>query len=284
MHRHQIGSGASHMARAVHATEAIGSLQAIASHMWCDQAAASLLAAFPGDAVGVAIGEVDRHGEVRDVEAVGAAGHGATEDQLNAIRRRFDSARRIGWVIGADAPARASRLIDLPSATGWATSDAGRRWEQAGASQLLVACEALRPNRPERVIVVEIGRPSAGVAFSAEDVALLNVVVGALRRRASVAFGPEPIGAARMLTGREQEVLSYLVLGMSVREIADRLSRSPHTVHDYVKSLHKKLEATSRGALVAKALGYEPAVSGEGERPRPRRRPRAGTPIPNGQR
>ncbi|MFI4898124.1 MAG: response regulator transcription factor, partial [Phycisphaerales bacterium JB059] len=57
------------------------------------------------------------------------------------------------------------------------------------------------------------------------------------------------------LTNREQVVLEELILGRSVREIAETMHRSPHTVHDHVKSLHRKLGASSRGALIAHALG-----------------------------
>ena len=51
-------------------------------------------------------------------------------------------------------------------------------------------------------------------------------------------------------------MLDLLVLGLSVRQIAEELGRSTHTVHDHVKSLHKKLNANSRGELVARALGH----------------------------
>lgn len=60
------------------------------------------------------------------------------------------------------------------------------------------------------------------------------------------------------LTDREQEILRGLIEGQSVRCIADSLGRSSHTVHDHVKNLHKKLNATSRGELISKALGYQP--------------------------
>jgi len=58
------------------------------------------------------------------------------------------------------------------------------------------------------------------------------------------------------LTDREHEILDQLILGSSVRVIAESLGRSAHTVHDHVKNLHKKLNASSRGELIATALGY----------------------------
>ncbi|VAX40206.1 hypothetical protein MNBD_PLANCTO03-81, partial [hydrothermal vent metagenome] len=50
----------------------------------------------------------------------------------------------------------------------------------------------------------------------------------------------------------EQRVLDMLVAGMSVRQIAEVQSRSPHTVHDHVKRLYAKLGTNSRGALLAR--------------------------------
>lgn len=58
------------------------------------------------------------------------------------------------------------------------------------------------------------------------------------------------------LTDREQGVLDQLIEGHSVRVIADRLGRSAHTVHDHVKNLHKKIGASSRGELIARAMGH----------------------------
>lgn len=60
------------------------------------------------------------------------------------------------------------------------------------------------------------------------------------------------------LTDREQGVLDLLIEGHSVREIADRMERSAHTVHDHVKNLHKKIGASSRGELIARAMGHRP--------------------------
>ena len=59
------------------------------------------------------------------------------------------------------------------------------------------------------------------------------------------------------LTDREQGVLDLLIEGHSVRVIAEQLGRSAHTVHDHVKNLHKKIGASSRGELIAKALGHK---------------------------
>jgi LuxR family maltose regulon positive regulatory protein len=60
------------------------------------------------------------------------------------------------------------------------------------------------------------------------------------------------------LTEREQEVLRLLGTSLSVREIADQLYISVHTVRSHTKSIYGKLGANSRMAAVARAteLGF----------------------------
>ena len=77
-----------------------------------------------------------------------------------------------------------------------------------------------------------------------------------IAERAAIAIGGQRSTRGRWISEREREVLDLLVLGLSVRQIAEELGRSTHTVHDHVKSLHRKLRANSRGELVARALGH----------------------------
>lgn len=82
--------------------------------------------------------------------------------------------------------------------------------------------------------------------------AALDAVTDVLSRKAAVALGSD---MDQWLSAREQAVLERLILGRNVKEIATEFARSPHTIHDHVKSLHRKLHATSRGELIATALG-----------------------------
>jgi DNA-binding CsgD family transcriptional regulator len=68
--------------------------------------------------------------------------------------------------------------------------------------------------------------------------------------RPPVTTEPSP-GLAGGLTRREQDTLSLLLTDASEKEMAARLGISPHTVHDYVKRLYRKLGVTSRAALMA---------------------------------
>ncbi|NJL83425.1 MAG: response regulator transcription factor [Chloroflexaceae bacterium] len=58
------------------------------------------------------------------------------------------------------------------------------------------------------------------------------------------------------LTNREQQVLQWLVTGLSNAEIGDRLHLSPRTVEKYVSSLLRKTETNNRAELVSFALKH----------------------------
>lgn len=249
------------VAKAVEATEAVCALPAIATQDWCDRAASALSKLFDGAPVGLAIGEIDGSGSLNRLEAVGASGAVLPADKQEVIRRRFEMANKLGWSLGEPSGwhgPQAARMADLPVGMSWAAQEAGRQWSSVGVVDLLIGVAPIAARRPGRVVIVEVGRPGVGRAFEEADAATLAGVLRAVAHRALLAFGAEPISANRMLTPREQEVLSRLALGESVKEIAVRLDRSPHTVHDHVKALHRKLQASSRGALIARALGYLP--------------------------
>jgi len=56
------------------------------------------------------------------------------------------------------------------------------------------------------------------------------------------------------LTPREREVLVLLSLGLSNREIAERLGISPHTAKFHVSSIFGKLGAGSRAEAVSQGI------------------------------
>ncbi len=62
-----------------------------------------------------------------------------------------------------------------------------------------------------------------------------------------------PPDLADGLTRRERETLAVLLTGASEKQAAARLGVSPHTVHDYVKRLYRKLGVTSRAELMARS-------------------------------
>jgi DNA-binding CsgD family transcriptional regulator len=56
------------------------------------------------------------------------------------------------------------------------------------------------------------------------------------------------------LTTRELECLRWIARGKDAKEIAIILNISPHTVRDYLKSVHYKLDCVTSAQAVSKAV------------------------------
>ena len=56
------------------------------------------------------------------------------------------------------------------------------------------------------------------------------------------------------LTRREKEILELLVQGFTMRQIAERLHVSYHTVDNHIRNIYDKLHVHSRSGAVAKAI------------------------------
>jgi len=56
------------------------------------------------------------------------------------------------------------------------------------------------------------------------------------------------------LTRREKEILELLVEGFTMRQIAERLHVSYHTVDNHIRNIYEKLHVHSRSGAVAKAI------------------------------
>ena len=64
----------------------------------------------------------------------------------------------------------------------------------------------------------------------------------------------KPIDDSFSLTGREKEILSLLVKGMSYKMVASTCFISIDTVNDHVRNIYKKLQVHSKTEAVAKAI------------------------------
>jgi DNA-binding CsgD family transcriptional regulator len=93
---------------------------------------------------------------------------------------------------------------------------------------------------------LELFRPWGGKAFEARERALVQLVQEQLARDFEAAQA-----AALRLSPRQRQVLALLTRGLSEKEVAAELDVSPHTVHDYVKALHRVHGVRSRGELLA---------------------------------
>lgn len=107
-------------------------------------------------------------------------------------------------------------------------------------------------SNPDRAIVMIIMQRVNTPTFSEDDRATM-----ALMLRAIAPFVDRDIFSTTTpldkfdLTVRQREVLLLLLTGDSEKEIAQRIHRSVHTVHTFVKQLHEILKVSSRGELMA---------------------------------
>jgi DNA-binding NarL/FixJ family response regulator len=74
-----------------------------------------------------------------------------------------------------------------------------------------------------------------------------------IARRLLNHFRPEPESAAVRLTEREEDVLSLLAKGFTVKKVAELLEISPNTAAGYVKTIYRKLNISSRAEATLEA-------------------------------
>ena len=88
----------------------------------------------------------------------------------------------------------------------------------------------------------------------------LSIPVSSLKVPASTApvlidaLPPPVVAPHPKLPPRLQQTLSRLLMGDSEKQIARHLNLSPHTIHAYIKDLHKRYGVCSRGELLARFI------------------------------
>lgn len=251
--------GVEHLRAAVDIAASVSSLPAVATQDWCSRAASALRQVRPQAVVSATLAVLGARGSIVQMEATGAVGTDPTGRPLDGEFVHPDHAPSLDWWLESDlsppSTDTAAALSDLACHARWRDCPAGRRWGRLGVSDLIVGVATIPGSIRGRVFAVEIG-VTTDAPPTAGEVEVVRASLRLLARRALLAFGTERSTALSRLTSREQQVLDHLALGKSVKEIATDLGRSPHTVHDHVKSLHRKLQATSRGELIARALGH----------------------------
>jgi DNA-binding CsgD family transcriptional regulator len=246
---------------AVRMTEEACRLPAVATLDWLDRAASVLRGVVTPSRVCIMITNAAPGARTLGLEAAGfaaTAGIGPDDGVELSVRSKAERLSDLGFPIENEVVL--GRIGDLITASDWRTHGIGRLWQNTPISDVLVAASPLGRAEPGRYMISQVALAEEGAEPKPGQFELLGVIHNLLVRRALVSIGEAKATSSRWLTAREQEVLELLVVGKSVRVIAEELGRSPHTVHDHVKSLHRKLDASSRGELVAKALGHAPAM------------------------
>lgn len=242
--------------------EGISRLPAVGTLDWCQQAASGVSHLYPKGAIAVVLvrtaeqltsGGTRAHRRLAGIIAGGVAIGG----ELATVRQYLPAhASRLAEEVRARVEDLVDRLVPLNAeGTREFASLAVTAFEPLFSSaDVLVSIAPLDVGQRDRWIVTVLARDPADNATQDRRpiAASLDAVTECLSRKAAVALGSD---MDAWLSAREQAVLERLVLGHNVKEIAEEFGRSPHTIHDHVKSLHRKLHATSRGELIATALG-----------------------------
>jgi DNA-binding NarL/FixJ family response regulator len=118
----------------------------------------------------------------------------------------------------------------------------------------------LRKDAPEADLLDAIRVAADGGALFSPTVTRRLVELIAERREAT----PPPAGIGD-LTDREGEVFSLIAMGLSNREIADRLGVTEHTAKTHVSHVLGKLDLRDR--VQAVILAYETGLAGRAARP-----------------
>jgi len=112
----------------------------------------------------------------------------------------------------------------------------------AGASGYL-----LKPSPPERVLeaVREVQRGAAPINgyIASKMLSMFGRLPRPKRREDEYGISP-----------REREILQLLVRGLTMKQIAEELHLSYHTVGNHLRNIYHKLHVRSRSSAVAKAL------------------------------
>jgi DNA-binding CsgD family transcriptional regulator len=239
---------------------AAAELPAVATQDWVERAAEAMTGLDARCRVAVLIAHLEPNGRVGAVEAVGVrvskelARHGIDPGQEGVQARvKIERMTDLGVHLPAEAFSRGMGALadDLGS---WRDGPLARVWDGASVDRLLVGLAPISGEPGGRCVITLVALAPVDGRAQRPAPKTIAALMPLLSKRACMALPAR--NEIAWLTDREQDVLDRLTLGRSVREIADELGRSPHTVHDHVKSLHRKLSASSRGELVARALGH----------------------------
>ncbi len=240
------------------ALEQVAALPAVPTRDWC-QRSAEALAHVIGPKGGrsvfaVGVGSVRDNLECLDAVGVHSADAATQTHVEHSLARNTPTGRRPSGqtelsIVGSSEMARSDS---------WLRSPLMRVIASQGMIGLVLGFGLIVSGDPGRLLWIFSAGEAANESRIGGDASFIMVVLLALLRRSRLALGVNASERIEWISDREYETLGHIVRGLSVREIAEQTGRSAHTVHDHVKSLHRKLRANSRGELVARALGHLP--------------------------
>jgi DNA-binding CsgD family transcriptional regulator len=102
-----------------------------------------------------------------------------------------------------------------------------------------------------RAMLMNLWRARGEQPFTVRETRLVRLLHREIGRMHSQAITSPHHAAIAALPPRTRQVLSLLLEGSSEKEVARILRISPHSVHDHVKGLHRRLGVSSRGEMLA---------------------------------
>jgi DNA-binding CsgD family transcriptional regulator len=153
-----------------------------------------------------------------------------------------------------NAPLVTVRRSDLVGNKAWYASALHNELHRPGRLDDVIMSVRFLGGSDEAVSALVFKRAAGDPPFSIEERELLHL----FQAESDWIFRREsrpPQDLIDGLTRREQETLGLLLTDASEKEVAARLGISPHTVHDYVKRLYRKIGVSSRAALMAWSSG-----------------------------
>lgn len=248
--------------RCTQLTHDLAHLPAVPTIDWCDRAAKVFGSVAQNEGAGAVVVDTIVTGEVRAVLATGACAGTASPRDIaqqakTSIRFALETLSQ-GHVL----PGMAESSVLRNAESGVLHSESlgeeifVSKWGLSRETRMIWSACPIAGRITGRTLASYVAAHRDVESLDSARMLLQSCVTHAARLASHALVCVDSDGNIAWLTPREQDVLERLVEGKSVREISDEIERSQHTVHDYVKSLHRKLGANSRGELVAKAIGH----------------------------
>ena len=129
-------------------------------------------------------------------------------------------------------------------------------------SAVVVVGRHLRPDLAARAMAQGAAAYVSLEADSAEVLAVIRQAAGEELGSREQETGHPRLGAEADLSPQEVDLLGGVVLGLSNREIADRMALSPNTVKSYIRSAYRKIGVTTRSQAVSWCIqrGFDPGA------------------------
>jgi DNA-binding NarL/FixJ family response regulator len=118
---------------------------------------------------------------------------------------------------------------------------------------------------PKRIEMFGVDRPHGATRFGPREVMLLKLLHDEIAPLIGVCLATEEHFSRDGLSKRLRETLSQLLQGKSEKEVAAALQLRPGTVHEYITSIYRHFDVSSRAELMAYFVHRAPKLRSQNE-------------------